>query len=1348
MKCIMNVFTTIIMIGALYTNTIGQTYFPTCGTMAQDTTDSLVSGGLSKATFNPSMQRGGQTIPTQTNGEEYRVLVIYIRFPDDFETNESWEDYGYIGDNVFGNILSPPGSDPENYPVEPPNLSRYFWDNSYGTMRLVGDTIMVTMNHNELYYHDLGGAWTAWERICREALEEADSTIDFNLYNRWVYNNHYNHTFNPNNPDNRIDHVWFILRNYNWIGNNQFAINMANLYIQGNYVVCDGVRINSGLRDGITIFGPNIYTQTTIKDNNGPTFYGTVVHELAHHMVNLTPAHFGDASNNSYNNTLNSAEGDFFTGYYASSGNAFGSYGGYEKWRANWLSENEILHYSTASDTCVEVDLLDIDSELEGIKLIEIDLGGGQLLILETRGYGRFDSDYVPYNGRHARMPKGVLAYNVVSEAYYVGHVRAHTLTADGHYDWRLVVDGQRRTPTNQYDILSDVIDKGNPNPYNGHSERHRIHIRDDQGNWIMNPALFNTRRSWYTAYHPASNNQPARGPYPFATNFGGYDIDCDDNNGDLYDLHQVGAVISPFSNPPTRRWNATNSEFETALVDNEQFAIYVVSFNDNDKSYLIRICRGDTVSSFTPAPPQNVHFAPALGTTDCPKLRWDLNQEPNIIGDSPYNGMYEIDRAVNDGSWEYVTTVYHPTSVYEDTFSYLDDGISTVRYRIRAIDYMSQTSAWSQVAEIHVAKGTLDTDNTPHIYPYSDLLIPSNVEATLGITFPAFTRITFCPGTVLAATDSLIFNHIETNEHSWFAVSGTLVLNENSRVDQLKKVTTAASGKIFVGDRSLVLMLPDGQITMTDNSVIDALPEHAADFRTYSPSLGNGRLWNGFTFMDQVTGTVSNIVVQDAASALATFGNGVSIHDNWLFRNTVGLTAYAGNSDFYDNRVDSNSYAGLVGYFLTNPIYQNRFNKNWIGAEVFMSSNTYKDNRFDSCTVIGFSSTSMNNLNFNENCDTTNGNSMRRSSDGIGVVVTDQSVANFNCDNSVRLNYVYDFQLEESDVYGTSEFPASPNVDQDMWSIFSWACSIGYEPVLYKSGSSPGFDNAMATARSHHRNRSGFAALIAYRNAFNLASNAREVRKSLLSILHLLRHARNGNGFSNFNADSLSNVFSANLAAYIQDTTKEIWFRTTGKEILATYKTGSNQFTDAEDLFSELAVSSNVPAEKKPRMYHKLVAVRYGGLKNYESAYNAYLALRSVYPNSPEVTYSKVILKLPLTDEDYDRIRNRENNAFVTSQPVYDESMVWSESYPNPFNPTAVIRYSLPTRCYVSLRVYSSLGKLVATLVNDARDKGIHEVRFDADDLPSGVYRYELRVIDEETYRTTTNYGNMLLTK
>jgi beta-glucosidase len=67
------------------------------------------------------------------------------------------------------------------------------------------------------------------------------------------------------------------------------------------------------------------------------------------------------------------------------------------------------------------------------------------------------------------------------------------------------------------------------------------------------------------------------------------------------------------------------------------------------------------------------------------------------------------------------------------------------------------------------------------------------------------------------------------------------------------------------------------------------------------------------------------------------------------------------------------------------------------------------------------------------------------------------------------------------------------------------------------------------------------------------------------------------------------------------------------------------------------------------------------------------------------------------------------------------------ADNYPNPFNPTTMVNFELPAASDVRLAVYDILGREEAVLVNERRTAGKYSVRFDATDLPSGVYFYRL---------------------
>ncbi len=86
--------------------------------------------------------------------------------------------------------------------------------------------------------------------------------------------------------------------------------------------------------------------------------------------------------------------------------------------------------------------------------------------------------------------------------------------------------------------------------------------------------------------------------------------------------------------------------------------------------------------------------------------------------------------------------------------------------------------------------------------------------------------------------------------------------------------------------------------------------------------------------------------------------------------------------------------------------------------------------------------------------------------------------------------------------------------------------------------------------------------------------------------------------------------------------------------------------------------------------------------------------------------------------------------HATVITSSEFEETVTeyaLKQNYPNPFNPSTNIRFALPEQSDVTLVVYNLLGQRVATLVNETRPAGWHEVTFDASRLASGVFIYRL---------------------
>lgn len=72
-------------------------------------------------------------------------------------------------------------------------------------------------------------------------------------------------------------------------------------------------------------------------------------------------------------------------------------------------------------------------------------------------------------------------------------------------------------------------------------------------------------------------------------------------------------------------------------------------------------------------------------------------------------------------------------------------------------------------------------------------------------------------------------------------------------------------------------------------------------------------------------------------------------------------------------------------------------------------------------------------------------------------------------------------------------------------------------------------------------------------------------------------------------------------------------------------------------------------------------------------------------------------------------------------------------QNYPNPFNPSTTISYKIPNRSHVTIKIFDAAGCEIKTLVDEVKVAGLHMIKFNNKNLPSGIYYYRL---------TTLNYS------
>ncbi|MBI9072771.1 MAG: T9SS type A sorting domain-containing protein [Melioribacteraceae bacterium] len=86
-------------------------------------------------------------------------------------------------------------------------------------------------------------------------------------------------------------------------------------------------------------------------------------------------------------------------------------------------------------------------------------------------------------------------------------------------------------------------------------------------------------------------------------------------------------------------------------------------------------------------------------------------------------------------------------------------------------------------------------------------------------------------------------------------------------------------------------------------------------------------------------------------------------------------------------------------------------------------------------------------------------------------------------------------------------------------------------------------------------------------------------------------------------------------------------------------------------------------------------------------------------------------------------------NISLQGAEIAIPENFALNQNYPNPFNPTTTIAYDMPIAGKVTLKVFNTLGQEVSTIVNEVREAGTHKAIFNATNMASGIYFFNITV-------------------
>lgn len=184
-----------------------------------------------------------------------------------------------------------------------------------------------------------------------------------------------------------------------------------------------------------------------------------------------------------------------------------------------------------------------------------------------------------------------------------------------------------------------------------------------------------------------------------------------------------------------------------------------------------------------------------------------------------------------------------------------------------------------------------------------------------------------------------------------------------------------------------------------------------------------------------------------------------------------------------------------------------------------------------------------------------------------------------------------------------------------------------------------------------------------------------------------------------------------------------------------------TSRYPDGSPKIAEIYINKNFPANNSVMLREMMRALTFQSFSNDPQMIMYFFGSNVGHLHPGEGESGKRIYRFKHVPKDMTPYDTSLAHIVVISSVVDEGAPLPQEynllqNYPNPFNPTTKIKYSIPSVTLrqaqsdirVALKVYDILGREVATLVNEEKPEGEYEVEFNAANLPSGIYFYQLR--------------------
>jgi hypothetical protein len=157
------------------------------------------------------------------------------------------------------------------------------------------------------------------------------------------------------------------------------------------------------------------------------------------------------------------------------------------------------------------------------------------------------------------------------------------------------------------------------------------------------------------------------------------------------------------------------------------------------------------------------------------------------------------------------------------------------------------------------------------------------------------------------------------------------------------------------------------------------------------------------------------------------------------------------------------------------------------------------------------------------------------------------------------------------------------------------------------------------------------------------------------------------------------------------------------------------------------LCIDQHLLVFKSKKKEYELYFIKRNELLNQNSAYYSATAADFNGDNFPEIVISMDQIENNLF-RIFSKIYKKTSTLDVLDNDPQPNNYYLSEAYPNPFNPSTSIKFNIPEKENVIIKVYDLLGKEVKTLLNENLRSGVHQLTWDGTDnngnrVSSGTY-------------------------